>query len=444
MRTIETLYDELQTTLPPAQVTHRMTNQQEQQEAFLAGYIDEPQHTYPFLLNTNLDHTTQRVEHIGQALLNETEGTMGHAAYKETVVHSRHEIEWLKLCQQVVRQRARGETRADFSAPAHVLTSQVHGTFNFQIFNHLMTSFWSDAHSLELPHGEASAVNRRQVRDELNEMLGDIPAVTDALPTATPEVLALIQQKGAELFDGILDELPTSGPDLAPDDLHAIFSRGLPRIQLGENKETPVWTVAFDETRQAIGPEAKTNRLLIPKNRRPQPAEKLGRLVAHELWHTVRTMNGELSSEPILKYGTTGYLPIEEASAVAFEAAAGGGHRLSGEIHYVGIGFLLRGMSFRQAHEALWRYRALSSEQPPTEQDIMSYQEGAYRVLRRATAGTDHYPMHSDLSYVNGTVKAVTTLQRAISEPQEFRLLVAGRADPTNPTDRTLLKSVVK
>lgn len=432
------LYTDLLDNEPKPVALFVPSNAKEQKEAFLAGVVYNPDHTYDRLDTIDFDARLGSIATLGQQILASEEVNPKYRdAYKEFVDVYLAKTTLLELAHTIKTSPAREEVEAAKTEFMRINIEE-YGAPDETVYNSLLQEKLAQVFAKNL---DDSAL---LLREELKELAG-YDENHEPLKRFKPsgETVQWMHGVVQDLYGGMLSHIPENQKKFDVHDTQAIFTQII-QEELGEAAFG--WRVDI-EPAKSINVKASEKRVVIPEDRGSLTQSTLRKLIVHELGvHMLRSIIGGQTDLDLLKNGLNEYYDAEEGLGKVMEQALDGKFSETGVNHYITAGLAyFDNKDFRSVFEVKWRLKALEDLKEGmelTQEKRDSAREAAYKEVMRSFRGTDSLPWFKDLSYYNGTMKMWQHLDEIRGDDLLFTFLLLGKTDPAKPAHRRLLFEV--
>lgn len=404
----------------------------QQKEAFLAGDIRNPHHSYDRFgkrtVGKNAAEITGLVGSLPQFI---DENSIQYIAYKE--YGERYAMTHEFIDAATLSRSEDPEIRSAAQKHYMELNIELFGAPEKEVYESLM------AETRQKIEDKVLSPEMDVIRAELFTLLPKSESVGSRF-IPSDETVAGMQRAAEYLYGGMLTHIPEGQDTFSPEQVADVF-RAIVSEEFGEAAQD--WRVVVARG-TSITVSAGEKLIKIPENRKPIRYDELRGLVAHEIGvHMLRAITGSDTDLPILTTGLSGYYDSEEGLGKVMEQALKGEYKDSGIPYYEIAGLMyFENKDFRDVHEIMWRITALNSENKDEEsvsELIARSQDSAYKSISRISRGTDDMPWFKDLAYYNGAIKMWKYASTAFDDPEKFMLLLMGKGDITNPVHRRVV-----
>ena len=381
----------------------RPKNREQAREEFLANdELRRPNFEYTYN-NDFFDNKIEEITELYNLINDEKSGlsTRERIIEIEKLEHSARKIQFVEAVYGV--QNFEGDKKAFSKAKFEELNNEIWGDFDPQIYRSLMQQ--------ELAKIDTDGLGSEglEVFEELKTLLrenydGDIEPVF----RPSDETFEFVRESAKDFYGELLEgvaEMPTDG--YTQEDVATEFQKALDFLKAQGFSQD--WNIERPDGRGAIdvNPISKTIKI-FKEGKKRKDREALQGVIAHELGvHAMRAEIGASLPDPKYLAGAEGYLDTEEGIARTIEMAIAGKYTQAGIPYYLTVGLAeVEGHDFRQAFEASWRLKVLSSNKNDfSEESIDKARRLAYNRCFRIFRADDNLAWHKDLSYFNGSFK---------------------------------------
>lgn len=431
---VKNIYDELIALEPKPITLFLPSNSEQAKEKFLLNNSPAPELNYNDLLRIDFQALQDEANRKFELLFDSKDL---NAEYSEIYVqwHNRflEQIVFLKLA-------------AEFLVTKNLTTlnewkqvnRNLYGYPDYYTFNSILSE------KLNLLHANVLSFESRRTLNQVLSMLPGIPATEKAMFVPHPETVLWVQKMVFEKFGELLEPLDSFDEKtlFAPSEVAVFLQDALNKLKGAQG-----WKVSV-EVAQSVNVKSSEKKIIVPSFALPVKAKRVKELIVHEVGvHALRAINGTLSGHLLLGHGLPYYYDAEEGIGVVFEQALSGVYQPRGGDHYLTVGFMeFLGFNFRETFEVKWRLKLLEadSKSGKTWDGLHSESRSlAYGQVMRIARGTGH-PWFKDLSYHNGSEKIWQFLEEHRGDEEAFKVLFAGKGDPTNSTHLNFMKDVSK
>lgn len=435
--TVSELYEELLELEPKLITGFVPSNGPEQQAAFLAGTIRNPNHQYDKLADIDFAERYERLDQVDAQIM--THPDLRHKyieVYQQFTANYKNKTHLMELASRY-NAADEDEEKRQLGAEFMKLNIEQNGEPDKETYHSLLGE---TLNKIEDTPYEGQA---KVIKEELFELVGDRTKLDKAERfKPSNETIAWMHDVSLSLYDGMLSHVPER-EQFSKEEVQQIFTEII-NDQFGE--AAIGWKVDI-EPAKSINVKATEKRIVIPDTLPKMTNEKLRTLVVHEIGvHMLRSvMGGETDLDP-LKSGLSDYYEAEEGLGVVMEQAMVGEYAERGIPHYITAGLLYHDQKdFRDAYEIKWRIGALQSLEEGaelTDDAIAKAQKNGYSSVMRFTRGTDDLPWFKDLAYYNGSAHIWKYFEEIRGDDVKFMFTLIGKADPTNPAHEKVLYEV--
>jgi hypothetical protein len=414
-RQLVDVFNDVRAIAPDVAGTLRASNTDEQKEAFLAGQIDEPQHTYEGLRTIDYAAVDEELAALGREL-------------------ERHpDVEEMRASNALLQAAAlyNGSTlqaEKDAAALAYkTLNESLYGTVDMAAYQAMIS---------ESIRGIAIDPEDEYAGRLLGELKGMFPAETLQCEEETyrpsDETFQAVREAAELLYEGLGRHVPDRDTPYTSVEIHGILEE-IVREEFGESAAD--WQV-IRRKQNGLSVEALCKEVRVSETISKDAAGLRG-LIAHELGvHMLRAVRGGETDLLPMELGFAKYAAAEEGLAMVLQQAITGKYHLAGAGHYITAGFMTAGHGFRDTFEMKWRLAVLQNydaEKGITPAIEEKAKKKAYADIRRFTRGTDDLLFLKDLSYYNGTKAMWEFFERHAGDDFMLNLALLGKLDPTQP-----------
>lgn len=433
VESVDALYAELTSYDPNILSAYVPTNAQEQKEAFLAGEIENPQHTYKDNSDEEVKQQIAKLTDIGERITEvaDPKFTGAYMAFVEDYINKVHLLE----AAQGYRNAESNTDKKQYAKRYENINEEIYGVPDEVTYRSLLTEEVQVLAKKQLT-GSAAVLCSELVKQLKINLSNPVPERFKP----KEETVAWMHTAVHSLYGNLLRHIPSEADNFTVEELQDVFTTII-REEFGSAAED--WQVAI-EAANSIKVESTQRRIVIPEDRGILPKEHVERLVVHEIGvHMLRAVSGGEKNPPLLAQGLSGYYDFEEGLGIVMEQALEGKATERGTGHYITAGLVYHDKKdFRQTFEVKWRIAALqklTEGQTLTEEMIDTARNTAYKQVMRIMRGTDELPFMKDLAYFNGSNEVWRYLEQIQGSDQLLAFALSGKIDPANPTHRRVI-----
>lgn len=433
-RPIEVIYAELERLEPKPIRDFVPKDAEAQKQAFLAGDIRNPVHSYDRLQGQDL--VAQRV--LIEALRQELE--------QSPIMPPKHRDAYLDIAENyLLKNRLMQAVKAlpTLSAPGREIATESFMEANIALYGEPEVATYHGLLSEARQRAEAKNLTGEadKIRTEFTALMPDVKQGTERFKPSE-ETVAFAANAVEVLYGKWFRHIPEQEGDFTVEEVAEIFSTVIAE-EYGESAEG--WQVVLVGG-TSINVSATERLVKIPKDRKPVSAKKMRGLLVHELGvHQLRSIMGDSLDIKPLRVGLSDYMDSEEGLARIMEMSATGKIEDAGIPHYLSASTAyFEGKDFRDTFEVIWRFHFLEKAQEDMSDEqvtaeVEKAKDRAYKQVFRTFRGTDTLPYFKDLTYYNGTMKVWEYLENQGQDINMFLMLLMGKADPTRPKHKRIL-----
>ncbi len=396
-----------------------------QRKAFLAGEIENPDHTYGKLEKVDFEGNIDHITTLGELIQDHSDLNPKFSSVYEAFASNYAAKTRLARLAHNYKQAKEPTEKARIRAEYMRLNIDLYGAPDERTYQSLLQEKLSAINAVDYsPRGQA-------IRDELFDLV-DFDESAEKIDRFQPskETVEWMHEVADSLYGGMLARIPDR-PTFTVHETQAIF-QSIINEEFGEAAAD--WTVDV-EPAKSINVKSTEKRIVIPHDRGNLSRAAIRGLVVHELGvHMLRAvMGGETDLDP-LRQGLSDYYDAEEGLGVVMEQALLGKFKEAGVGHYITAGLAyFNNLDFRGVFEAKWRLSVLENAADGrviSELDIAKAKKTAFGATMRSFRGTDELPWFKDLAYYNGSVGVWRHLETIKGDDLMFMFVLMGKADP--------------
>jgi hypothetical protein len=417
-------------------------NASDQKRAFIAGEIQNPNHSYNKLAAIDFAERYESIDRMGEAILNNDElEAKFQPVYDEFIEGYKQKTRLMELAH--LYKNADDDTeKSQIKSEYMALNIELYGEPDEMTYRSLIGE-------------KLNTIDGRQLDDAASQMRAELFNLVSFERNAeiperfkpADETVEWMHDVATSLYENMLRHVPDQST-FSGAELKAIFEDIIAE-EFGESAQE--WAVDI-EPAKSINVKSTEKRIVIPDDRNDIPLASARGLVVHEIGiHMLRSvMGGETNLDP-LQNGLNEYYDAEEGLGVVMEQALKGKFSESGVEHYITAGLAYHDdMNFRDAYEVKWRLAALNKADESghiDESEIVKAKNAAYGGVMRSMRGTDELPWFKDLAYYNGSVDMWRHLEENRGDDLKFMFVLLGKANAANINHERILyetKTVVE
>lgn len=410
-------------------------NADEQKQKFLAGEIENPDHHYDLLEETDFSAKREEIDTLAEEILAFPKMNEHYRPiYEECIAETKDRNRFLATAQALTH--ADGDERARLGAEYMDLNKELYSEPDEAVFRELL------GEKLARLDKKVLTGRAEEVRNELHELLSSIET-TSGQERFKPsqETIDWMHEVCESLYANLLKHVPEQ-ESFSDTEIATIFQNILDEEFAGAAEG---WEVVIENS-ASINVKASEKKVVIPTGRELDYETMRGRVV-HELGiHVMMPLMGQATDLYPLAAGLPGYYNNEEGKGSIMEQALARKYREAGVDPYItqGLAYFEK-LSFREAFEIKWRLGAIGGVKKGadlTDDSIAKSKDIAYKATQRTYRGTDDMPWFQDISYYNGSHDMWQHFEDIQGDDLRLALALLGKSDPTNPDQqRTLLET---
>lgn len=462
----------------------------EQQNAFLAGEIKNPELDYPKLDAVALRSGISSLHDVLSRVQSEPDMDVREIVWDSTS-YRMAEMYWLLSVDDMMTKRQLLQPEQVEAKARYVqeLNEQLYGKPEAVITDKILGEAWAQIDAKELT--DETQKLKSELENGVTVNLGDdvevfvrpLKKVQDKrLPIRTEDMLSVLKEKLLQdnqdivelvtsYWHEVVQQRPETDRHFTPQDMYEVFDSVL---KLRDPHEETGVKVIMDPDATALSWETPLFAVKIGGRRDPisDPETMLAKVFHEFVVHGGRAINGSQTTIPVLGTGlfteagegeVSDYLTFEEGLASTCEASISTEKDSWKPLDLeksLGLALAYEGRDFREVFETLWRVRILmitKSGSSPTDKGIATAKNNAYTSTLRIFRGTPTtmdridskgeplvLTYNKDLAYLNGKVLMLDFWNQYKNDPEMLDMIFKYKIDPMNKRQREIAESMYR